>query len=215
MNFLRDYLWIKAIVYFGKHFETDKSCRWFYHLLDVVSTLDPYFESAYEIGGVALAYWEKDQNLSIKLLKKGMVNLPKIHEPYWRILFFLGYNNMYYKKNFATAAHYLEEAIKYLGYPRYLPFLVARLYSNAKDPKIAIKFLQEIYRSTENEETKKDINSLNYLLMLRLINYTGNVDIYWLYQDGLTITRLYTMSCGFVSISGTSKTNVWKFRVWR
>ena len=84
-----DYLWIKAIVYFGKHFETDKSCRWFYHLLDVVSTLDPYFESAYEIGGVTLAYWEKDENLSIKLLKKGMTNVPKTHERDWRILFFL------------------------------------------------------------------------------------------------------------------------------
>ncbi len=152
-----DYFWIKAIVYFGDHFETDKSYKWLYHLLDVVSTLDPYFEYTYEFGGVALAYWIKDENLSIKLLKKGMINVPKTHARYWTIPFFLGFNYMYYKKDFATAARYLEEATKYPGHPRYLPLLVARLYTNTKDPEIAIKFLQEIYRSTKNEEAKKDI----------------------------------------------------------
>jgi hypothetical protein len=152
-----DYLWIKAIVYFGDHFETDKSYKWLYHLLDIVSTLDPYFQYPYEFGGVALAYWVKDENLSIKLLKKGMINVPKTHERYWTIPFFLGFNYMYYKKDFAAATRYLEEATKYPGHPRYLPLLVSRLYANAKDPEIAIKYLQEIYLSTKNEEAKKDI----------------------------------------------------------
>ncbi len=152
-----DYLWIKAIVYFGDHFQTDKSYKWLYHLLDIISTLDPYFEYVYEFGGVALAYWAKDISHSIKLLKKGMINVPKTHKRYWTIPFFLGFNYMYYKKDFATAARYLEEATKYPEHPRYLPLLVARLYSNARDPEIAIKFLQEIYRSTENEEAKKNL----------------------------------------------------------
>lgn len=152
-----DYLWIKTIVYFGDHFETDKSYKWLYHLLDIISTLDPYFEYVYEFGGVALAYWTNDISHSINILKKGLVIVPKTHERYWTIPFFLGFDYMYYKKDFAAAARYLEEATKYPGHPRYLPLLVARLYSNARDPEIAIKFLQEIYRSTKNEEAKKNL----------------------------------------------------------
>tara|TARA_Y100000031_G_C8158353_1_gene355682 strand:+ start:109 stop:1008 length:900 start_codon:yes stop_codon:yes gene_type:complete len=152
-----DYLWIKALVYFGEHYQTDKAYEWLYHLLDIVVTLDPYFEYAYELGGIVLAYWIKDVNHSIKLLKKGMINVPKTHKRYWTIPFFLGFNYMYYKKDFSAAARYLEQASKYPGHPRYLPFLVARLYANDRDPEIAIKFLTEIYHSTENEKAKKDI----------------------------------------------------------
>ena len=152
-----DFLWIKAIVYFGERFETNKSYKWLYHILDIVTTLDPYFEYPYEFGGIALAYWTKDVSHSIKLLKKGLRNVPKTHERYWTIPFFLGFNYMYYKKDFTAAARYLEEATKYPGHPRYLPFLVARLHTNNRDPEIAIKFLQEIYRSTKNEEAKKNL----------------------------------------------------------
>ena len=152
-----DYFWIKAVVYFGDHYQTGKDFKWLYHLLDVVVTLDPYFELAYEFGGTVLAFWIKDVNNSIKILKKGMINVPKTHERYWAIPFYLGFNYMYYKKDYATAARYLEEASKYPKHPRYLPFLVARLHANAGDPEIAINFLMEIYRSTKNEEAQKDI----------------------------------------------------------
>lgn len=152
-----DFLWIKAVVYFGEQYQKDKNYKWLYHLLDIVVTLDPYFEYPYEFGGIALAYWTKDVSHSIRLLKKGMLNIPKTHPRYWTIPFFLGFNYMYYKKDFATAARYLEEATKYPGHPQYLPFLVTRLYTNAKDPEIAIKFLMEIDRTTNNEKVKKDI----------------------------------------------------------
>lgn len=152
-----DFLWIKAIVYFGEQLQKDQNYKWLYHLLDIVVTLDPYFEYPYEFGGVVLAYWTKDVSLSIRLLKKGMINVPKTHPRYWTIPFFLGFNYMYYKKDFSTAARYLEEATKYPGHPRYLPFLVARLYANARDPEIAIRFLMEIYTTTNNKKAKEDI----------------------------------------------------------
>lgn len=154
---LADFLWIKALVYFGEHYQTDKSYRWLYHLLDVIVTLDPYFEYPYEFGGIALAYWTKNVDYSIKLLKKGIMNVPKTHERYWTLPFFLGFNYMFYKKDFVTAVSYMEEATKYPGHPGYLPFLVARLHANNKDPEIAIKFLNEIYISTENKSVRKDI----------------------------------------------------------
>ena len=42
-----------------------------------------------------------------------MVNVPKSHERFWTIPFFLGFNYMFYKKDYATAARYLEEASKH------------------------------------------------------------------------------------------------------
>lgn len=154
---LADFLWIKAIVYFGEHYQNDKTYIWLYHLLDIVVTLDPHFQYAYEFGGVALAYWAKDINVSIEFLKRGLENVDPSHKRYWTIPYFLGFNYMYYKKDYAVAARYLEEATKYPGHPRYLPMLVSRLYTNAKDPDIAITFLNEIYNSTENIQVKKDL----------------------------------------------------------
>ena len=154
---LADFLWIKAVLYFGEHYQTDKDYRWLYHLLDIVTTLDPNFQFPYEFGGVALGFWIKDVDHSIKILKKGMINVPKTHKRYWTIPYFLGFNYMYYKKDSLAAARFLEEAAKYHGHSSNIPRLVSRLYVNAKDPEIAISFLNEILRSTKDKTVRKDL----------------------------------------------------------
>jgi hypothetical protein len=154
---LADFLWIKAVMYFGEHYQSDKNYQWLYHLVDTVTTLDPYFHFPYEFGGIALGFWIGNADYSIKILKKGMINVPKTHKRYWTIPFYLGFDYMYYKKDFLAAARFLEEATKYPGHPRYIPKLVSRLYVNAKDPEIAISFLNEILSITKDETVKKDL----------------------------------------------------------
>ena len=51
-----DYFWIKTISYFGDHLMSDRKYPWLYHLLDLVTTLDPHFIWPYYFGGIVL-FW--------------------------------------------------------------------------------------------------------------------------------------------------------------
>ena len=151
---LGDLLWIKAVGYFGGHVNTDRNYTWLAHLLDVVTTLDPLYQYPYEFGGIVLAAEAGEVDQSIALLKKGMENVSKDDPRYWYFPFFLAYDYMYHKDDYLTAAHYLEQAIKFPQSPSYLPQLVARLYANADSPEVAVAFLREMIKATEKQALK-------------------------------------------------------------
>ena len=170
---LADLLWIKAIGYFGSHAVTDQDYFWLSHILDIVTTLDPFFQYPYEFGGVILATEIGDVDKSNRLLEKGMKNVPETHERYWYFPFFIAFNYMYYKDDYKTAAHYLEMASKFPQTPDYLPLLVSRLYADADEPEMAITFLREMIEGTDNPE-------LNEKLKLRLNEVINNSNIQFL-----------------------------------
>ncbi|WP_321413308.1 hypothetical protein [uncultured Desulfobacter sp.] len=70
------------------------------------------------------------------------------------IFLFFAYDYMYYKDDYLTAAHYLEQATAFPQSPSYLPQLVARLYVNADSPEVAVAFLQEMIKATEKQALK-------------------------------------------------------------
>lgn len=151
---LADLLWIKAIGYFGGQIRTDRNYTWLAHLLDVVTTLDPLYQYPYEFGGIVLAAEVGEVDKSIALLKKGMKNVSRNDPRYWYFPFFLAYDYMYHKDDYLTAAHYLEQAVKFPQSPPYLPRLVARLYANADSPEVAVTFLQEMIKATEKQDLR-------------------------------------------------------------
>jgi hypothetical protein len=154
---LADLLWIKALAYFGGHAVTDQDYSWLGHLLDIVTTLDPFSQYPYEFGGVILATEIGDVDKSTALLKKGMENVSKTHARYWYLPFFTAFNYMYYKYDYKTAAHYLEMASKFPQSPDYIPLLISRLYADADSPEIAITFLREMIKSTQKPELKEKL----------------------------------------------------------
>lgn len=154
---LGDLLWIKALGYFGGHLQTDQSYTWLGHILDIVTTLDPLYQPPYEFGGIALAAEAEDVDKSIALLKKGMAHVPPNHPRYYYLPFFLAFDYMYYKGDYLSAAHYLEQAAKYPQAPPYLPKLVARLYANADSPEVAATFLQEMIQATDRQDLKESL----------------------------------------------------------
>jgi hypothetical protein len=152
---LADLLWIKAVGYFGGNIRTDRNYTWLAHLLDVLTTLDPLYQYPYEFGGVVLSAEVGEVDKSIALLKKGMKNVSRNDPRYWYFPFFLAYDYMYHKDDYLTAAHYLEQAVKFPQSPAYLPRLVARLYANADSPEVAVAFLQEMIKATEKQDLKE------------------------------------------------------------
>ncbi|MFH1856308.1 MAG: hypothetical protein ABH836_03635 [Candidatus Omnitrophota bacterium] len=154
-NAVADVLYVKAVGYFGGHYLIDKEYKWFYHILDIITTLSPRFEDPYEFGAVVLALEMKEIELSNKLLKRGIEYNPD----YWRFPFYLAFNYFFYLNDYAKAASYMEQASKLPDCPAYLPYLTSRLYAEAKNPGYAIVFLSEIYNETTNENIKKELKT--------------------------------------------------------
>lgn len=156
---LADLLWIKAIGYFGEHFDTDKDYTWLAHILDIVTTLDPAYEEVYELGGVIFTTELNNVDSSIKILQKGMDNVPRHHPRYWYLPFFTAFNYMYYKADYQMAAKYLEQAATFPNSPAYLPLLVGRLYANTDNPGLALPFLEEMLDKTASPEMKASLET--------------------------------------------------------
>lgn len=177
-----DLLWIKGLSYFGSHSKTDQNYTWLFHLLDIVTTLDPLYQPPYEFGGIVLAADAGDVDSSIALLKKGMEHVPSNHPRYYYLPFFLAFDYMYYKRDYLTAAHYLEQAAKFPQSPSYLPNLVARLYADADSPEVAVPFLQEMIQSTENQDLKDRLivrlHQVRHEAILKRLNQA--IDLFYL-----------------------------------
>ncbi|MDY6863775.1 MAG: hypothetical protein SV062_12415 [Thermodesulfobacteriota bacterium] len=152
-SLVSDFLWMKAVIYFGGHYVTDKSYPWLYHILDLVTTLDPYFKFPYEFGGIILSIEEGNVEKSNMLLKKGIKYFPS----YWRFYNYLGFNYFYYLKDSKKAAHYIKIAATLPDHPGYLPYLAASLMTSGGETESAILFLMEIYRNTKDERIKENI----------------------------------------------------------
>ncbi|PID75393.1 MAG: hypothetical protein CSB23_04070 [Deltaproteobacteria bacterium] len=167
---LADLLWIKSIGYLGEHFRSDKKFPWLYQLIDVTTSLDPYFDDPYEFGGIIYSSQIINVDKSIAILKKGMENVPKHHHRYWYLPFFTAFNYMYHKQDYQTAARYLEMAASFPQSPKYLPMLVARLYANTDDPGVAIPFLEEMAENAATPEIKE-----KYLKRIKEIQVKQNL----------------------------------------
>ncbi|MGA1863954.1 MAG: tetratricopeptide repeat protein [bacterium] len=152
-SLVADLLWIKAISYFGGHYLTDRSYKWLYHILDLVTSLDPQFRYPYEFGGVVLALEGGNPEQSILLLEKGIEYYPE----YWRIHFYLGFNYFYYYGDFQNASRYITRAAQLPGHPSYLPRLAASLLATSGQKNTALSFLRQLYENTEDEWLRHQI----------------------------------------------------------
>jgi hypothetical protein len=146
-----DIVWLRAIQVIGEDTNTPEQYEWIYHALDVVTTLDPKFSYAYEVGGIILSVLGKQPGLSNLLLNKGAQENPEI----WKFPFYIGFNDFFYLKDYSSAAFYMARASKLPGRPAYLPKLAARLYVQAGKPGTALVFLDGMIRETKDEKIRK------------------------------------------------------------
>ena len=84
---LANVFWLKASLYFGEKYLSDKKYIYLYHLLDLVTDLDPRFLVPYIFGGVVLPLEANAVDEGIQLLEKGLAYIPDD----WRIWFHLGF----------------------------------------------------------------------------------------------------------------------------
>jgi hypothetical protein len=147
-----DVLWLRVVQVLGDRVVRDKDYEWLYHALDVITTLDPKYEYAYEAGGTVLAELALRVDLSNRLLEKGVGPNPGS----WRIPFRLGFNHFFHLDDHLTAAKYMAQAAKVpgefpVGPPAYTARLASRLYVQGKNPETALEFLQAMLDQTTDE----------------------------------------------------------------
>ena len=141
-----DLLWLNIVQVLGEREVRHADDEWLYHALNVVTTLDPHYTYAYDVGGVVLAELAGRVDWSNALLEKGMAANPGA----WRLPFQLGFNAFFHQQDYVRAADDMAIAARLPGRPAYVPELAARLYVEGQQPALALDFLDVMERQTDD-----------------------------------------------------------------
>lgn len=150
-----DIIWLRAIQVIGEKKISEEGYNWIYHALDVITTLDPKFDYAYQVGGIVLSNFGNKIDMSNALLEKGLKENPNV----WQIPFYLGVNHFFFMDEYRKAADYVALAARIPGRPFYLPQLAATLYVTEGNPDVALEFLGRVYEEAEVEWIRKEIEN--------------------------------------------------------
>ena len=166
-NFIADLMWIKAVEYFGGHRLTDRQYPYLYNILDVLTTLDRYFVPAYTLGGVLLVADAKDTTDGLKLLKKGLYQIPER----WEIPFTIGIVYFLYLHDCKNAARWFYVAGRYHDtYPGCVS-LASYCLERGYSPEKGIELWEKIYNSGNRLWKQKAIEGISVILRYACIKY--------------------------------------------
>lgn len=147
---LADLFWLRFIQYYGEHRMTDARFDLMYHILDILTTLDPYFVYAYTLGALMLTHAHRPDQAKA-LLKKGM----GADYDEWRIPFTYGFIHYIFIKEYRVAQAYFRISGQKPNAPdmpkRWAAFL---LYKKIGDLKTSLALWLDLYKTTKNPEEK-------------------------------------------------------------
>ena len=168
---LADLVWLRFIQYYGEHRLTDARFDLMYHILDILTTLDPNFTYAYTLGALMLATDAKRPDLAEKLLKRGMAAYPD----QWRIPFFYGFINYVFLRDYKVAEAYFRLSAQRPNAPditwRWAGYI---LFKRLGDLKTALALWLELCNNSKNPEekaiAKMYIKEITMLLDIEFLN---------------------------------------------
>ncbi len=150
---IADLFWLRTVYYVGDERSALVNYPDAERLANLVTDIDPHFESVYVLMNSVLSGLRMDSDAAIRLLKKGAQ-----YSDYWRIYFLLGFEYFMEKEDYVEGARWIEEAAK-RGGPSYLPLLATRLYAQGGDPETAMAFLKTRLEQEEHPEIRKDLET--------------------------------------------------------
>ena len=146
-----DLFWIRTVYYVGDEYASAAKWPAAERLADLVTDIDPHFDSVYVLMSSVLGSLRGDHDAAIRLLEKGAAN-----SEYWRIHFLLGFTYFMEKGEHAIAAKHIERAFE-LGGPPYLQLLIGRLYSHGGDPATGMQFIAARLQNEEQPEARAQL----------------------------------------------------------
>jgi len=148
-----DLYWIRAIQHFGQERLSApghvRTYALLYPLLDLTTTLDPYFSIAYRFGAIFLGEQYPDgpgrPDLAAALLRKGLAAQPGK----WQYMQDLGFVYYWHVRDFKTAASCFQQASEMPGAPTWLRPLAAVTLAEGGHRGSARELFQQLVQSEE------------------------------------------------------------------
>jgi hypothetical protein len=145
-----DIIWLRIVQVLGEDVVGERDYEWLNHALDVVTTLDPQYIYAYDVGGTILAELAHRVDWSNRLLQKGSSANPAS----WRLPFILGFNHFFHLQDYVKAGEYMSKAARIPGRPYYVDTLAARLYVEGGSPTLALSYLESMLQQTTDPQLR-------------------------------------------------------------
>jgi hypothetical protein len=153
---MADYYWLQAVQIVGTSMRPEDEGTLLGRYIDVVTTVDPWVDHPYRFAAVWLTGSEEDVRHSNRLLERSL----DYHPDEWRNRFYLGFNHFYYLEEDEPAAHWLEEAAKLEGSPRYLGGLAARLRAGKAGIEVAAGMIRKLLADTDDPQSKAEYEKM-------------------------------------------------------
>lgn len=171
-----DVYWIRAIQHYGGD-RLDKGpdtggrrYELLYPLLDIATSLDPYFNIAYRFGAIFLGEpypgGPGRPDLAVALLRKAIVAMPHKWQYYHDVAF------VYYwrMRDYKTAGEWFQRAAEQPNAPTWLPSVAASMVTRSNDRATARFMWQQLLRSEQTWVRRTAERSLMQLQALDQID---------------------------------------------
>ena len=150
-NVLANVLWFRTISYFGSHYEGDRQYPWLARMCDLVTDLDPRAEHVYRFAGLILPWEANDLDEGIRLLEKGVRNLPES----WLLHYYLGMTHYFFRNDADAAAEYLSKAARLPGAPPLVTRVAALMSGRRANAGTSIQFLRELLKNADSDQMRE------------------------------------------------------------
>jgi hypothetical protein len=163
-----DLYWIRAIQYYGgvklrlqkegppRGATAGQDYTLLYPLLDLTTSLDPFFNIAYRFGAIFLAEpypgGAGRPDLAIALLEKGLAVRPDK----WEYMQDIGFVHYWWRQDYPAAAEWFDRASRVDGAPWFLKSLAATTLAEGGDRRSSRIMWQAIFESAEIEWLRND-----------------------------------------------------------
>lgn len=151
---LADVYWIRAIQHYGgtkRSADPQKRYDLLYPLLDITTTLDPFFNIAYRFGAIFLAESYPGgagrPDLAVALLEKGFAARPEK----WEYLQDIGFVYYWWLHDYGKAASWFEKASGVTGAPWWLKSLAAVTLTQGGDRRSSRLLWQQLRETADND----------------------------------------------------------------
>lgn len=177
---LADLVFLRTLIYFGSQVTGARDYRWLDKYLDTIVALDPHFKLPYRWAGVATMYDGRAiTNDSVKLsnhfLELGVARFPDD----WELPFMLGCNYLFELKTEDPSqraewdrrgTEYIRRAALLGGSPPWVALLAATMLKREGHEELAIRHLEEVYLTTQDERTRDEVRK-------RLLGFQAQLNI--------------------------------------
>lgn len=175
-----DLVFIRGLVYFGTQLEEKGEYRWLENYLDTITRLDPRWKTPFRWAGVATMYngrpiTNQAVMLSNHFLERGVRQFPDD----WELPFMLGSNYLFelhtddpkQKDEWRRiGGEWVRHAAVVGGAPSWVPLLAATIMHQEGQDEAAVRHLEEVYVSTQDERTRAEVRN-------RLVGLHAKIDL--------------------------------------